>query len=360
MSPCPESLIRALVTIACLVWTVSSIDEVTVLNQDTFNPILMSTPQFTWIVEFHSGGQDRLLRQAVLLSEHMSGVARVGTLLCESDAALQLAARFRVTSFPSLRAFVPNIQGVMSSRVPLHKKAVIDFFSKSMPNLLTNVTNSSTLASFLKLTYANIGKPPSGGGQGSSSQVLMDPKAVPPDAVSIIRPPRVLIFSEKSKPILLTRALAALFMGRLLMCVVSKNADLAGRYQVERLPALVVLPTDGPPVHYRGELRYGPIAAFLQDYALPADSVTAPNCPPLVQAELEKWSTSFQSPIAEGVPHDPTSSEDELASKSAPSGRRCGIPILYDEDEGNPYREFQGLRFDRRALTAEELRQRKW
>jgi len=201
--------------------------------------------EHVWLVEFYApwcGHCKNLAPEYEKLAKNLKGIVKVAAV--NGDVEKELAGSFKVSGFPTIKVFpskfkqTPDGKGITKDPIdyngPRTAAAMSEFVLAQLPNFVTIVS-------------------------AKTQQKFTDSE---PDLA------KVLLFSNKKEVTPLFKALAVDFHHGLTFGQVRDTEKaLVEQYGITKFPTLVVIPKEGEPITYSGELKHDALFKFLKPHS---------------------------------------------------------------------------------------------
>ncbi|KEY64636.1 hypothetical protein S7711_02838 [Stachybotrys chartarum IBT 7711] len=222
---------------------------------------LIAKSNYTSIVEFYAPwcGHCQNLKPAYeKAAKNLEGLAKVAAVNCDEESNKPLCGSMGVQGFPTLkivkpskkaggRAIVEDYQGQRTA------SAITDAVVNGMNNYVTKVTAKDV------------------------------------DAFLAGDRPKALLFTDKGSTSALLRSVAIDFLDVISVGQVrNKETEVVEKFGVDKFPTLVLVPTEGEPIVYSGELKKKDIVEFLKQAGEPNPD----PAPPKKKADKKSSSSS--------------------------------------------------------------------
>eukprot|EP00002_Diphylleia_rotans_P031473 TRINITY_DN6537_c0_g1_i2.p1 TRINITY_DN6537_c0_g1~~TRINITY_DN6537_c0_g1_i2.p1 ORF type:complete len:640 (-),score=159.51 TRINITY_DN6537_c0_g1_i2:151-2070(-) len=215
-------------------------DGVVELTQFNFDSSVINQEEKVWVVEFYApwcGHCKQLAPEYKKAAQKIKGVVQIGAVDCDNKVNQQIAGRFGIRGFPTIKVFVPGNKNPIDYQGERTGDAIIKFATGLIPSKVQNIRNEGDL----KKTIEESDKP------------------------------TAILFTSKTETAPLYKSLSLEYQKRMTFTEVRKYATaVADAYGVTNFPTLLVSAPGQEITKYDGELKYEDLRNFLEKHALPA------------------------------------------------------------------------------------------
>lgn len=232
----------------------------------------------------------------------LKGLVGVGAVNCDEEK--ELCGQFGIRGFPTLKLFGPN----------RNKKGTKEPSDYQGARSVGGIAN----AGLALLTDKNI--------RVVTAKSSLDPL--------IKEKKSVVLFSKKSEPANMFKALSMQYKGRINFVLVPQagNEETAKRFGVESYPTLIVVKEDGTHEAYKGKLKIAQIAAFVDKFADPAPK----------KQKQQSGGEQQEKPKEKVVEYDQKveqiTTQEKWDEKCTTKAGFCGVAFFDMEDEAEKER----------------------
>ncbi|KAI9491047.1 hypothetical protein BDB00DRAFT_834980 [Zychaea mexicana] len=316
----PKSILLLWVNLALAMAFYSSRDSVVELTPKNFKDAVMDTDKLV-AVEFYApwcGHCQRLAPDWKKAAKNLDGLVVLGAINCDEDSNKPLCGQYDIKGFPTIKVFRPELKkdkrtGVMTKKPTDYPgardaKSIVDYLLAWQPSDVRFIKSDASKA------------------KSKKSMSIDDFFSTDNSTL-----PKALLFTDKAATSPLYKALSVEFggSGRMLVGEVKKaEKDLVTEYGVSSFPTLFVASPTAGHVAYQGKLKHEPLAAFLNEHALPAKQkktsskkakATEPEVPPAPKEE---------KPIVAEI-----TSDSQLQESCLASGKICVVAVVTEDDK---------------------------
>ncbi|KAI9170749.1 putative protein disulfide-isomerase [Paramyrothecium foliicola] len=222
---------------------------------------LITKSNYTSIVEFYAPwcGHCQNLKPAFeKAAKNLDGLAKVAAVNCDEESNKAFCGGLGVTGFPTLKIVRPGKKAGSKPVVEDYQgqrtaSGIVDAVVSKINNHVTRVTDKDADAFFAK----------------------PGPKAV--------------LFTEKGTTSALLRGVAIDFLDVISVAQVrNKDTAVVEKFGIDKFPSLVLVPAEGEPIVYDGELNKKDIVAFLKQAGEPNPDPAPGKAKPAKPAKADK------------------------------------------------------------------------
>ncbi|KAH7305831.1 hypothetical protein B0I35DRAFT_109122 [Stachybotrys elegans] len=236
---------------------------------------LIAKSNHTSIVEFYAPwcGHCQNLKPAYeKAARNLEGLAKVAAVNCDEESNKQLCGAMGVQGFPTLKLVRPSkkaggrpvVEDYQGQRTA---SAITDAVVKGINNHVTKVTDKDL------------------------------------DAFLANESPKALLFTDKGTTSALLRSVAIDFLDVIAVGQVrNKEAGAVEKFSVDKFPTLVLIPTEGEPIVYDGEMKKTDIVEFLKQVGQPNPDPAPPKKKTEKKTEKKASSSSTDEAKEEAAP----------------------------------------------------------
>jgi len=273
------------------------------LTDKNFKSLVLDSPS-VWMVEFYApwcGHCKNLAPAFEAAAANLKGIAKLGAINCDEEK--NVCGQFKIEGFPTLKVFGEHAKDAKGNLVKQPKPynggrtaaAIANFMAEQIPNVVQTVTDSSL------------------------EKFLASPQQ------------KFLLFTDKSKPSNLVKAVALEYKDSLQFGIVTKQQKkIAEKYEVTEFPAALVINKEGKVEKLEGKIARESLYQFAGKFATAKpkeDSSSQSNKkpatpPPVVKAEVVHVTS------------------DELLQEKCYNHALCVIAILNEEEDSEVHRTY--------------------